>query len=257
MSHARDPVSEHDLDAYVDDQLDPARRIDVEAWLAARPELAARVMADLRSRDELRIALALPGASGSPVTTEAARRLERGLRRGRVLARFQQAAAVALLVGAGWTAHEIAGPLGVTPSVASAPPPAYVEDAIHAHSTSALRASMASQPVSAAYDPAEIRARTAIVMPPLPEGWTVKDVQIFPSRFGPSIELAADAEGLGPVSLFAVRPGSFDVVKPTLAPDSEATAAFFQVGEVAYAVVSAGDARTLERTAERLAKTLY
>ena len=38
----RDPVTDTDLDAYVDDQLDVARRIEVEAFLSARPE-AARV----------------------------------------------------------------------------------------------------------------------------------------------------------------------------------------------------------------------
>ncbi|TKT69858.1 anti-sigma factor [Aquamicrobium sp. LC103] len=257
MSDVLDPVTEQDLDAYVDDQLEPGRRIEVEAWLAARPAEAARVMADLRSRDELRLALALPGASGRPATSEAARRLERGLRRGRVFARLQQAAAVAILLGAGWAANEIAGPLSVTESVASAPPPAYVEDAMRAHRTSVIRAAMASQPEVPDYDPEEIRAMTAIVMPMLPEEWRVKDVQVFPSRFGPSVELSAETDEFGPVSLFAVRPGTFDVVSPTLVPAGRTSAAFFQIGEVAYAVVAAGDVRELDRAAERLADTLY
>jgi anti-sigma factor RsiW len=257
MSRAHDPVTEQDLDAYVDDQLAPARRIDVEAWLAARPEHAARVMADLRSRDELRLALALPEASGHPVTSEAARRLERGLRRGRIFARLQQAAAVALLIGAGWAANEIAGPLMVTQSVASAPPPAYVEDAMRAHGTSVIRATMTSQPGVTDYDPREIRAVTAIVMPDLPKDWRVRDVQVFPSRFGPSVELAADTDDFGLVSLFAVRPGTFDVVRPTLSPGAETSAAFFQIGEVAYAVVAGGNVAKLDQAAARLADTLY
>lgn len=257
MSQVNDPVTNLDLDAYVDEQLEPGRRIEVEAWLAARPDSAARVMADLRSRDELRLALALPGASGKPSTSDAARRLERGLRRGRIFARFQQAAAVALLIGAGWAANEIAGPLMVTESVASAPPPAYVEEAMRAHGTSSLRAAMVSQPEVPDYDPDEIRAMTAIVMPALPKDWRVKDVQVFPSSFGPSVELAAETGEFGPVSLFAVRPGTFDVVKPTVAPNGQISAAYFQIGEVAYAVVAAGDARELDRAAERLADTLY
>ncbi len=65
-----DRITELDLGAYVDDQLDARRRVDVEAWLASRPEDAARVKADLRTRDELRLALALPSASGSPATNE-------------------------------------------------------------------------------------------------------------------------------------------------------------------------------------------
>ncbi len=38
-----DPVREDDLHAYVDGALPEARRLDVEAWLAAHPEDAARV----------------------------------------------------------------------------------------------------------------------------------------------------------------------------------------------------------------------
>lgn len=257
MFPERDPVTEHDLNAYVDDQLSPALRVDVAAWLAGHPEEAARVMADLRARDELRLALALPNASGNPTTTAIARKLERGLGMGRLYARLQQAASIAILVGIGWAANEVVGPLGVTQSVASAPPPAYVEDARRAHRTAVIRSAMTSQPETTVYDPVEIRAMTAIIMPTLPKDWRVTDVQLFPSQFGPSVELSAEAEDLGHVSLFAVRPGTFDVIKPTAAPGEDASAVFFQIGEVAYAVVAAGDAKALDQAAERLADTLY
>ncbi|RUU56499.1 anti-sigma factor, partial [Mesorhizobium sp. M7A.T.Ca.TU.009.01.1.1] len=52
MTATVDPVTDIDLDAYVDDQVDVTRRIEVEAFLSARPEAAARVMSDLRTRDE-------------------------------------------------------------------------------------------------------------------------------------------------------------------------------------------------------------
>lgn len=257
MSQVHDPVTGEDLDAYVDDQLEVGRRIEVEAWLAARPNEAARVMADLRSRDELRLALAQSALPGSPATSDAARKLQRGLLNRRIFARLQQAAAIAILIGAGWAANEAAGPLTVSQSVASALPPAYVEDAMRAHGTSVLRASMPSQPQVSAYDPADIRAATAIAMPRLPADWQVRDVQVFPSRFGPSVELTAETGEFGLISLFAVRPGSFDVVKPKLAPGSDTSAAFFQIGDVAYALVAAGDVRELDRAAGRLADTLY
>lgn len=252
-----DPVSESDILAYVDDQLDAARRIDVEAYLAARPEQAAHVMADLKSRDELRLALAAASPSATPATTDAARRLERGLIRGRIVSRLQQAAAIVVFVGAGWLAHEVAGPLTVTSSIASVPPPAYVEDAMRAHGTTLLRASMASQPMTPNYDPEEIRTVTAIVMPRLPSEWEAKDVQVFPSRFGPSVELSAETSDLGPISLFAVRPGTFDVIKPKLAPEGNISAAYFQIGDVAYALVGNGDPKELGRAAEKLADSLY
>ncbi|HUX81662.1 MAG TPA: anti-sigma factor [Halothiobacillus sp.] len=49
----RSPISETDLHAYVDNQLSSARRAEVEAFLAARPEEAARVAAYRRQNQQL------------------------------------------------------------------------------------------------------------------------------------------------------------------------------------------------------------
>lgn len=257
MTASVDPVTDADLDAYVDDQLDATRRIEVEAFLSARPETAARMMSDLRTRDELRVALADSKGMARPATAEAARRLERGLARGRVFGALQRAATVALLVGAGWLANGMIGPMSVTKVVASPQPPAYVDEAVRAHRTTLVRETMPSQPEAPNYNAGEIRAATAIVMPSLPSDWKVRDVQIYPSRFGPSVEVAVDTKDMGLVSLFAIRPGSFDVVKPTVAPSGDISSAYFQIGEVAYAVVGHGDAQDLDAAAETLAKTLY
>ena len=51
-----DPVSEADLQAYVDGRLEPGRRAVVESWLAARPEEAERVAAYRRLSGEVRAA---------------------------------------------------------------------------------------------------------------------------------------------------------------------------------------------------------
>lgn len=257
MTGLVDPVTDADIDAYVDDQLDVARRIEVEAFLSARPEVAARVMSDLRLRDELRVALAGSSGMARPSTTEAARRLERGLARGRVLSLLQRAAAAAALVGAGWVASGIFGPITVTKVVASTQPPAYVEEAVRAHKTTLVRETMPSQREAPGYNANEIRAATAIVMPSLPGDWKIRDVQVYPSRFGPSVEVAVETTDIGLVSLFAIRPGTFDVVKPTIAPSGDVSSAYFQIGEVAYAVVGQGDAGKLDRAAETLASTLY
>jgi anti-sigma factor RsiW len=257
MSDIVDPVVDADLDAYVDDQLGAARRIEVEAFLSARPEAAARVMSDLRTRDELRVALASPEGMARPATTDAARRLERGLARGRVFSVLQRATAAAVLVAAGWLANGLFGPIAVTKVVASTQPPAYVEEAVSAHRTTLVRETMPSQPEAPRYDADEIRAATAIVMPSLPGDWKIRDVQVYPSRFGPSVEMAVETKDLGLVSLFAIRPGTFDVVKPTIAPSGDISSAYFQIGEVAYALVGGSDAGALDRAAERLARTLY
>ncbi|MFZ1426166.1 MAG: hypothetical protein WAS21_05300, partial [Geminicoccaceae bacterium] len=50
-----EPVTDADLQAYIDGQLDTASRIEVEAWLQHRPETAAEVMEGLRLRDEVRL----------------------------------------------------------------------------------------------------------------------------------------------------------------------------------------------------------
>ena len=257
MSELRDPVTDADLDAYVDDQLDVARRIEVEAFLSARPEAAARVMSDLRTRDELRVALAGCKGMARPATADAARRLERGLARGRALRTLQRAAAVAVLVAAGWFANGIVGPISVTKVVASTQPPVYLEEAIRAHRTTIMREAMSSQPEAPDYDADEIRAATAIVMPSLPKDWKVRDVQVYPSQFGPSVEMVVESKELGLISLFAVRPGTFDVVRPAVAPSGDISSAYFQIGDVAYAIVARSDVRFLDRAAETLAKTLY
>lgn len=262
MTRPVDPVSDDDLQAYVDDQLSVARRIDVEAYLSRQPEAASRVMADLRIRDELRLALADPARSvlAAPsrlATAEAARRLERGLSRQKWFGRMRAAAVVALLVGAGWLANAQFGHFGVSRVVASDLPPAYVEDAVRAHRTALVRAGMASQHMANRYDAAEIRAATAIIMPALPDDWKVQDVQVFPSAFGPSVEMAVTTEDFGTVSLFAVRPGGFDVVPATTLPSGDFSTAYWQVGEVAYALVADAPSRDLDRAALRLARSLY
>lgn len=257
MNHLPDPVSEDDLQAYVDDQLAVARRIDVEAYLSRHPAEATRVMADLRVRDELRLALAETTALRDATTMDAARRLESGLSRGRLLSQLRRAAAIAFLVGTGWLAHAYSGPFGVSEVVASSLPPSYVSEAVMAHRTTLVRAAMHSQPAVRDYDPAEIRAATAIQLPALPANWEVTDVQVFPSAFGPSVEMAIRTAQFGTVSLFAVRPGSFDVVPATLVARDELAAAYWQIGEVAYALVAKADSRELDKAATGLAKSLY
>lgn len=258
MSLEPDPILESDLVAFVDRQLTPERRVAVAAHLAARPDEAARVMADIGHRDGLRLALGGSPVLGSATTAQAARRLEGRLRRRPVMRRVRHAAALASLIAIGWFAHAEIGPLGIRSSVASVPAPAFVEEALAAHRTAEVRAGMVSQPEVARFDPTEILAATAIAMPALPGDWQVRDVQIFPSPFGPSVEMAVETGDFGALSLFAVRPGRFDVIAPDVTVTGGATAAYWQIGDVAYALIAEGaERRDLERTAEALAQTLY
>jgi len=252
-----DLITEIDLQAYVDDELPPAHRIAIEAYLCRHPAKATQVMADLRSRDELRLALADTPTLARATTTHAALRLETGLSRDRMLRQVRRVAVAAALAAAGWFAHAEIGSLGVGKVVASTLPPAYVADAIMAHRTTLIRAAMHSQPEVPSYDPAEIRTATAIVMPPLPGGWEVANVQIFPSTFGPSVEIVIRTEALGTASLFAVRPGKFKVALVRFTHKDDFNAAYWQVGEVAYALVAKAGSRELDKAATRIAKSLF
>lgn len=252
-----DPIIDSDLDAYVDGELTVARRVEVESYLSEHPEIAAKVMADMCIRGELRMALAGEGLAAKAETREAARRLERGLAYGRVLSSFQRVAAVAMLMATGWVAHTSFGAFTASEVNASVPAPAFIDDAVRAYQATAVRGTMPSQPTQAGYNPDEIRAATAIVLPELPEGWRVTDAQVYPSEFGPSVEMTVDAGEGGHLSLFAVRPGSFAVQKVSHVKRDDVQAAYWQIGEVAYALIGNGKAAQLDGEAEKLARTLY
>ncbi|WP_137388235.1 anti-sigma factor family protein [Rhodoligotrophos defluvii] len=250
-----DPITEADFDAYVDDQLPVERRIEVEAYLARTPAAAARVMADLRARDELRLALSDMPRVADITTAAAARKLETAIASQHRAPRLARVAVLALCLAGGWFAHAHFGTLAINSVNASTRAPAYVGDALQAY-----RAQRHHQPSSpagdAAYDPEKLRAATAIVLPKLPMGWTVQQAKVLPATFGPSVELDIRASKLGDLALFAVRPGTFDVIPATAIRDGEA-AAYWQIGETAYVLIADTDAKDLEHAAARLAQTLY
>jgi anti-sigma factor RsiW len=258
MTKDPDPVSEEDILGYIDNQLTMARRIDVEAYLANAPERAADVMADLRVRDELRFVMRDAGDIGTPRTRDAARKVEQALKsRGR-LALLRRVAAVAIFAGFGWTAHSLINPFTATPVVASVPTPSFVREALQAHEATLLREKLQPTGQNIRFDAGEMRAATGIVLPKLPANWVVLDSQIFPSDFGPSVEMAVKPRNSEELTLFAARTGSFSVQRVTLAHSGKAAAAYWQIGEVAYALVSDnGNSDALTEAAGRLAQTLY
>jgi len=102
-------VTEAELQAFVDGQLPEARRIEVEVWLAARPEETERIVAYRRQNDELR-------ALFNPVLDEPVPgRLLRVMRRTARWRPYAYAAGFTLLglsVGsiAGWQLHALRTP---------------------------------------------------------------------------------------------------------------------------------------------------
>ena len=249
-------MTDADFDAYVDNQLDAAGRLRVETHLARDPAAAARVMADLGMRTTLKMALQTGPLSGSQPTREAARRLTASLEGRRMWTSLRRIAAIGVLVSIGWFANSSIGTFGPREVNASVHPPALVEQALRAHQTSLVRGAMPSQPVVKTYDREEIRAATAILMPELPKDWQVADVQIFPSDFGPSVEATLEKDGMR-ISLFAVRPGHFAVEPVKERKVDGAEAAWWQIGEIAYALVSSDPDARLSDEADLLKNSLH
>ncbi|TWA85653.1 anti-sigma factor RsiW [Azospirillum brasilense] len=165
-----EPISDIDLNAYVDGELDAQRRIEVEAYLEANPEEAARVMHDMRVRDEIRLFIAGPAvekaepemaapepvASPAPAAAQPAvgagaplpRRKQWGalwrrpaaelMNRARARAangsgRGRRAVAALCLVGLGWTAHSAVSSLSVNPVATAHAATHYITIAAQTH----------------------------------------------------------------------------------------------------------------------------
>src|SRR3954452_4031710 len=123
-----EPISDVDLQAYVDGQLDMPGRIEIERRLQAEPEAAARVMEELRLRDEVRLFLADEAEPMAPASVALARELSRRLRAPANGLRLRRAIAAAVLIGAGWVAHAEFGLL-VDQVAAAHPVPALAAEA--------------------------------------------------------------------------------------------------------------------------------
>ncbi len=258
MSQPNEPISQYDLHAYVDDQLDAARRIAVEDYLARHPQRAAEVMADLRSRDALRLAMPGPRGPAPEATLAAGRRLARSLAGQRLFARFRRIAAVGAFLAIGWFAHAELAPLGVGNSIASPTPPAFVDAALMSHRTAMLRANLQSFRAIVDYDRDELGSATGIELPDLPGDWTVRDVQLVPASTGPSVEVELTAGRAGGVSLYAVKSEAFRVINPTPIQKGGESVVYWQMGEYAYALTGGPDAsETITRAAEQLAASLH
>lgn len=248
-----EPIDSVELMAYADEQLDTTRRMAVEHWLSQNPDEAAQVLADMRLRSALRIVLAGDHVEPSAKTERLARRLDSRLRRQLLFSRMRPLLAASVLLTLGWLAHDQAGN---SSALASSDVPGYVSAAVEAHHTTELRASMQSQVQGTEYDPAELLARTDLKLPPLPQGWAITDVQVYPSNYGPSVEVAVETAEFGLLSIFAARPGQFLIIPPRTRYVEDTTTAYWQLGDVAYALVSTGKQDDIARAATVLFEAL-
>ncbi|GGX22677.1 hypothetical protein GCM10007242_32520 [Pigmentiphaga litoralis] len=251
-----DVVSEDDLLAYVDDQLDARRRADMDQYLSRHPAAAQRVEADLRIRDALRVTAASAPPGDNAQSTKLARRLQRELTARNGRSRWASLALAATVFGVGWMTH-IAYMQVTTPSSIMQPSAAFLDDAVMAHRTSLLRANMNSQPEVPYFDADEILHLVGIPMPPIPPNWVVRDVQVYPSSLGPSVEMVIDTDRFGSLSLFAARAKEGGRVQGVITSRKDVAAiAYWQEGTSTYALTGHLTDVALAQLAKRLTRQL-
>lgn len=121
-------ISEDDLHAYADGLLEAGRRAEVEAWLAAHPEDAARVHAWAAQNRALHAAF--DEVLNEPLPLELVRAASK--RQSRPLQWYRAAAAVFVVAGAGLTGYGIGlHKTGVPPHLASLPQAAAIAHVVY------------------------------------------------------------------------------------------------------------------------------
>lgn len=236
MIRKPETISEIEIDAYLNDQLDLTGRIMVEEALARDPALAAQVMADLRIRDALRAAMLREAPVSSPRIDFAARRLGNGLTIGRARRAFRQAALAAACIALGWLVHWQVDSVGIPSTEAAALPVRFAAEAVQAHRTALLRAAMISQLEAPEFDRQEILRNTAIALPVFPVDWKVLDVQVFPSTAGSSVVVIFETPRQGPLSLYMVRSGAARSMPLRMSRQGDQQVAYWREGQIGVAV---------------------
>lgn len=247
-------ITECDLQAYVDDQLDVTERLEVADYLVRNPEVAARVLVDLSLRDSMRAIAHDAARAASPAAVEKAQRIDAVLDRKRTVGRLgraaELAAALAVVVAVGGTAQFV----DFTPR-ATAAVPRLVQEALMSQQTAELRADMPSQPETRDFDARAVRQATRIDVPELPADWRLLDAQLFPSDYGPSVQMVIDTGGAAPVSLFAARSESEFPEEPhTQVIDGQAVGYWSHDGTV-YALTGDQMPESIAEHAEDLASS--
>lgn len=249
-----EPVHDVEIDAYLDGELEPERRLAVEDHLARCPHAALRMLADMRARTALRLAYAAPDEPSDALVTAANQLSSRltGAGRGRAsIVRFFSPGRIGSMgaLAAAFCAFLLVGsPIGVSASA-----PGYVSEAVTSFRTGLLREAMVSQRESSVFDAGDVMRSTQIRVPALPDGWHVTDVQIFPSADGPALQIMARTDAGSRVSIFAVRNAAAAPARPVVVRQGEASVAYWRHGDIAYALTGMDTPEAMDVAAEDLA----
>jgi anti-sigma factor RsiW len=230
-----EPVTEADLQAFIDGQLDMPGRIEVERWLQSHPEAAAEVMEGLRLRDEIRLYLASDGWVPAPASVGRCRELARHLASRRAGQRLRRMVAAALLVGAGWFSYAELG-LFVDPVAAAHPVPAFAAEAARSLDTLATKLGTGEPSRSAPIALDAPRTGGEVPIPALGGSAQLVGSDLVRWEGGTGMVALFRTEGGELISLFAAEAPGFDVVWPRTARVRGHATVFWQTGPFAYAL---------------------
>lgn len=234
-------ITDQEIDAYIDGELDVEQRFVVETHLSHQPDLAARVMGDLSIRSALRMLT----QDRRPVPRDwaaAADRLSASPK-----SRWRR------LMPAGLVTSGLAAGLAVW-MVGFERPPAYVNYAVASHRIAMMRADMNSQIEAPRFDAREIALNTRIAMPQLPDGWHVTDVQLFPTDKAPALLMAVRTDAGHRMTIFAVHEKTAAPEHPDAVREGAQSVAYWRRGDMSYALTGDQEPGTMDATAEALAR---
>lgn len=223
----------------LDDAARPGERIVARRWRQRWPHIDFRLMHDgtkgtlVGRRRDISVPVANDNESG------------RGWRH------LGRAAAIAALIATGWIAR---GALGEFPTAAQASP--FLDEAAASHRAGLLRQNMASQVESATLNAGEIRRSTGIVLPTLPRTWRVTDVQLFPTADSPAIAVSIVTPAGEQLSFFADRAETPAEGRPLLARREGDLIAYWEAGDMAYALTGRAPANRILTLAAEITPAL-
>ena len=129
----------------------------------------------------------------------------------------------------------------------------FIKEALQSHKVAEMRNALRRSPPTV-FNIGEVGSFARIALPVLPQGWRITDVQLFPSDSGPSLQMTITNDVSRPVSLFAVRDDRVAPAKPAVLTRDGKTVAYWQEGELAYALISKKkQPAELDRLAEDIA----
>lgn len=243
-----DRISEDEINRFLDGEMTPPQRSDLQARLALEPELAAEVFAQAQRMEALRVAqpqrLFPPRAS-----LDRAKRLEGAFRQRKIFAVLKLQVAAALLVLLGWSANSLSLPLRLGDQTTD-------ENFILA-ARDALRVAQLNAGPEKGSEPKQDKIERLvgainISMPALPAVWEVKDVQVQPWNGKQSLVVTADTPSVGRITLVAVPMSGEDAVPPTPATDGRVPTVYWQSGGTAYALMGPAAPDRLEKEAKQI-----